>query len=1488
MRTTLPKFPLILPTGSRVTNGLHHDSRISLVLVRASDERGQRGVVEHVRRTNSAAAISLEGHAVVIELPPRLRGEDRALELAMEIRDELLMTDAGARVACASFALSSDEEAWLARERASVSVQAAEPGDVVVTRAFYGRLTALSSLSIEPVPATLDARFRVRRAGPGLTPPRVGRWVSEWNPGEIAQETNWIEAGFLALDRVAKARDLADEVHDNRHVGGAVVVVAEAWMGKTFSAHKLRDSLEASGARAYLTDFERTAWRFPDDRFLQAVGRSFWIVNAADEAHHRGVDMAEIGRQTAASKHLTTIVFLRPDSSLDRLQHALRGARCFWCRLLPLAREDARRELGLDGDGPAWERVLDIATSLAPSNSPRSYPELRAIQRATSRPTDLRAVRRAVLEERCRHRRLERVEAGPETDELLRVAARLAAITMTSGVRSFHFGDGPQGFDLRDVLRSPDANVAWSLRDTGILQEERRAWRFAATHLEEDLAAEGLRRLFEHDSDRAPPTATGAVLRNLLHDGVRTRADLGRVVERLRELLPAERLPPELGGEVEPALAASLLEGVCGALAAPTVRASWLSDPDLFDALASPGVERYVPAMLGAASTDAQRFFMLQLALKNRWRSCAPLAEAIALDESRPSGLRSLAAYVAALRAEGADVSPGLVALVQTIPADTDSDDLATMRAHVLCERLRGGFVSSRDALGLAANPSPRISDARGAVVDLIVERLDLPLAREIVDQVLGGHPRPVRAAVLRELATPAARLVIEQGSLDDDLPRFESLVHAAERFPESYSDALNQRLDASDSLRRTLYERLDIGAGRNSTFLIITRDSSWLVETLVPLTWYPPHAAGYLFRAWEWLSQQGDPSAAQARSLLERQGLWEETRRRTEETRRSAREWRIEADTRASRQVGVRVRLEQTLEELLSDGRGPNETVRMLGELIWGQRHFTRNVFGSLADLSEDVQRRIFARALMALRAANPSDVPSGRSLSVNQIREGATFRAAILHDDAWLDEEQARRWVGLGLATATSLDEGVEEVVRRCHGRAPLATRAALREELERWGPEGFVNLGRVPRTVLEDADVQGDLVLFVHDALQHRWRKAALEVARVLWSMPEQVFRGTFLAQDLLAGGDENLRREALGVWFACRPGSALGALLDEARDEHAVRTIFAVALVGAHSWESGIPDTWPIEVLGPVAELLATHIPRDESDAPDGCVADNHRLADLRDRAVSRLIREGATGRAALHLERVLSIEEYANWAGRFEGRRRVTTLLSGARHPRPTPAEAASVLRGELAIAHNAGDLALWVTHCLRAKRDRTDMILLYATEPEGARMPVAGEGPAKEPATSQQARKSRSPRKSQSRLHERHLQAFLRKELEGALVARGLSARCVVREPEEEGSDKPDLIVQVGDVQLPIEVKWSDHDDLSGRLVSQLVLRYMRRGDRPHGVYFVAWNGTPSRREAIREALDVASDHARVSHDKIVHVVVEDFRYSSPAPSDEG
>ena len=1419
--------------------------QVGLVAVKLSEPSTPvRDLLIESLRAGGFTDLEWENDLVVARRAPEVGPHDAILEAALRVRDAVASLGTSIGIACD--AAEDDAQSMtlaLARTRTVRRAVDAPSGTLVIGRPFYSGLRRTAGLSFEPLPG-LEARYRVSRGTSTMALPARGRWLMPRAASRPVVPPEAIDRGFLDLDKVPGRRDLAEVVADGAHAGGTVLILAEAAFGKTHCASWLHDHLLRSRHRVHYTDFESTSHsQWPSERFVRAVGPRTWIVNAADEADRKGYDLREIAERRADTQQLTTIVFCRPDEAMDQLVSAFREQGFASYALLPLDAASAAAELNLEP--AAFEKLRANAASIARLQVAFTFPELKALAEASREMPDLAALRHELLLQKCAHRRGRTPPTPlPSPEKLLEVASRLAAISIISGDKHlFHFGeDGAEGFDVRRVMSESDCAVAMRLEETSLVEVRGGSRRFALSHLEEDLAASAFKR------ERPLPAP---VLRNLLHDGLRVRADLARVADLVGETVPGAK--QVLDAPLDPKRALEILDAVLTSVGQVP---AWLDDQDVLSVLGAPEVEKAACERLGKPLPAGQVHVLLELALRHGWADAAPSAEQIACDASMSPEVRSTAVHVALL-ATG-DAPATLIALMESIPVDETDDDLANLRATIVSHRLRWGALQPVAAAAMAGRAKPRRHDSRSVLLTQIAEAIDLSLGREIIDQLRGSTPCTIAAR--DELGVPAARRVLSAERFEqEDLDRLLFIVSVRDRFATSLFDDVRARLARDRDARRALYEALDL-RGTRQVFLDVQEDAAWLVERLKQPPAFPDALASDLFLAAKHLLSKGDALGEIGKQLLQARGLWDAMEERFQRPAPWVQEHQEAQRKRREKRLREMLPLEDVIERLLTDKRGPTTQVHLLGDFVWGDRLNGRNVVGSFDDLSDEVQKRILDTAAHALTHATPTPLPEGREYSSHLIEEGEVFQRAALADDAWLTPDQVKRWLGATLATWTSSTKRIGDLIETCFTKAPKETRDAVIVELDRRAKDGYAPLDVVPRRMRWDGAFQEAVADFVRRAVRgpERSLDAAMDALAFLLDAAEGGVppAAGALVTELVRAPERELRWRALGVWFAHRPNDALAQVLSEATDEASVRAIFAPAAERRDLRRTG--GTWSLEVIGPAAVRLATHVPRTEHDRPDGVVRPHHMLAELRDHLIGRVFHAAVREpeRAAPYSDAICGLPKYQNWASYSAARETLRITLEKLRHPRPTPIQIAELLRGKLAVVHDARDLAEWVVAVLATDRDPTDSSLLYDDRPDGT---------------------GRYPRRLESSVH-----ALLRKDLVAGLGALGLPNVRVWREPLEHASKEPDFVISVSDIDVPIEVKWSVNDLLKG-LHDQLGRRYVgEHAPRSHGVYFVAWCGESSlakTRDELQARLELEAKKLRETMAVVAHIVVADLRH---------
>ncbi|MES1206671.1 MAG: hypothetical protein ABUS79_12110, partial [Pseudomonadota bacterium] len=369
----------------------------------------------------------------------RVLAAEQTLGAAAAIREAFRGADLTVTLACdlePAGADPSGAEYWVRRQRMERLVEQGG-GETICRR----EITAARALVLERLEVHLDATGAPAgtwRVVPGPTTAlavEIGRSVAPYVEGRP-------EGGQMR-------RDIAT-VASPTPATRIVLVLADAWVGKSHVARQLHKVLRDRRIAVWLTSFESQAPDWPDDEFLKGTKPRVWIVDAVDEAERRGVPIKRLGRDTTKRTSLTTLVFTRPDATLAEIERELGfnpddgpaddvERQKLW--LLPLDEEQSRRELA-DIAGAYLDDVLSAAKQF---DAPLTFAELgelaRRIQVGESHgQPELGAIREAVARHRCTRWRQGRPARAIGEDKLMEAARFLAAVAAFANEPNFHFG----------------------------------------------------------------------------------------------------------------------------------------------------------------------------------------------------------------------------------------------------------------------------------------------------------------------------------------------------------------------------------------------------------------------------------------------------------------------------------------------------------------------------------------------------------------------------------------------------------------------------------------------------------------------------------------------------------------------------------------------------------------------------------------------------------------------------------------------------------------------------------------------------------------------------------------------------------------------------------------------------------------------------------------------------------------------------------------
>ena len=1256
-----------------------------------------------------------------------------------------------------------------------------------------------------------------------------------------------------------------------------VLVLAEAWVGKSYVAQQLAKALRDRQIAVWFTSFESPAPDWPDDEFFRETTPRVWIVDAADEAERRAVSVTKL-RPSAGARALTTLVFTRPDATLPDVERVLGFtddarpadvAERQKFRLLPLDDDQIRRELA-DLGASKLDELLAVAKRL---DAPLTYAELRELARDPTR--DLGALRDAVARHRCTTWRAGRPAHATNDDRMLEAARFLAAVAALANERAFNFGEPmAAGFSVNSVIPEEFLSSAHLLRDTPGLVRVGDSYRFAATHLEEDLAAGFLARAIKKE---IRPLSVSA-LRGLLTDGQEPRPELARIVERAREALTdTERKALEQAlRPFEPGEALRRFRKVVEETRQGPPTSVWVPTFAQLKWLDAPPVRDEVRKLLSEAGEPSSvRGLALELAFVNGWVDLAPLATTIALSDGEVPRVRQLALELAAGDPRQLD---GLVEIFARVPRDTQDEGLAGLRAGLVQHLLKAQRLSPLEAARKCPPAAPHMFDRRSQAIADVGASLDGQAARAILDELDTSRgpaiPSTIDEAVRSDLGDGAVALFLV-GALHPTGQDVDRLVYVL-RSQSLERDSFRERekiQSAGDDVRRAVYRRLDL-EGEPSYLFLPDRDAEWLIGYAGSMSSLPENVGTDLFSSVRALENQDRSSHAErGREILRREGTWD----KLEAKLASAREWEARRpqwdEARARRVEEARktaLPIERVVDTILGDRRDVSVRLHALGDLFFGRRARGANVVGTFEDdLSEGQQRSIMEATWDALDQATPLPIPEGNAFPSGLLDEGHAFLAAALWKPDHLDAGLIARWLPAALFVATT-DSGsrVEELIERCFVVAPDETRRAVLEGIAREARGGHVNTHRVPGVLWRDARFLSGLISGVRalaDAKAHRALGHLLFDVLGAIDTSSATPEVRALLDDLAQSTDDAIRREAIAAWFYRWPEESVEQALkaiERVEDAAAILSPYA-SWAPRHESRSKRRDM-PAQVAGRIVSRLLSLVPVTSRFVGGrvGPIPDVDALAEWRDRLVQWCIEHRAEPELADAIAEIRRREPYAGWLSTSERDQRIGLALEAPPRPWPAPSQVAKIIEGTLALVRDAADLALLVAEIIALPWDPSLSTLLY--EQSGSEGPRHG--------------------------REDRLQVLLKSKLEEGLrkVQPPVQTK-LVREPNERTSDEPDFVVFTisPPLEVPIEVKWADNTGLIAGIRDQLGERYLREAGRTHGVFVVGWTGEPPDCAVLQGKLEAARSE-EAAKGLTIHIVCKDVSHPSVRPGTRG
>jgi hypothetical protein len=533
-------------------------------------------------------------------------------------------------------------------------------------------------------------------------------------------------------------------------------------------------------------------------------------------------------------------------------------------------------------------------------------------------------------------------------------------------------------------------------------------------------------------------------------------------------------------------------------------------------------------------------------------------------------------------------------------------------------------------------------------------------------------------------------------------------------------------------------------------------------------------------------------------------------------------------------------------------------------------------NVIGTWDDLDSDRQRRVLAECQHALLECDPTPLPNANSYSGSIVSESTCFArvADLCHESYVLDGVQIERWLQSTLAISTSYDDSL---VSRCHLADPVATERVLVKELNRclsFQPQSIFFLDTLPPAIWTEhlsgmfAEVAandsyalaGRTVLLRQLILRNR--RCVLPILTRWINEPNQDKR--IVAVDLLLPTDPEL------VWDEfCKQIQAGG--------KEAFLKMGHI-LAEPHGLNPAL-SSWKAELIEELHDMLMAAFPPNTDPVRESGVAFGYgpedAYRDLRNRLAPLLFSRGTEADRAALQRMAKKSKSTRDWYNHVKAQAAAGAVLEDLL-PEKTLAKQTMAPFPKVA---RLLDVAVY-----RLLRTVADLQAVIAEEI------VAIASDSKDHLSClYDPRKTRKAarRTGQRHLQEDALQAYFHCRLKDRLGGRVLDHGTKVilnREPLTIKDQRLDIKVQAlnlgGTVEtVVIELKWSDHPDVSTSLRTQLGEEYLVNARLTHGIYLVGWSIPGKWKDTSPRPADSSSIDA---WRRALTVQAEDFSRANP------
>jgi hypothetical protein len=854
------------------------------------------------------------------------------------------------------------------------------------------------------------------------------------------------------------------------------LVVAAPWIGKTFTAKRIYQSLASTpsheGEAQFLyhhpTDLE--AWVpgrppvppwWPD--WQGSDGRAAWIIDALDEGERRAQGglcpfLLELLARLSPEQRwrLRLVIFARendlrevaPDFESGLAEIFGRGF--FVARLLPLDAENARDLVRAEH----WDRILSLIESnalQAVAGYPAALQFLARQPRAALSVEDVwRGLLQQLLTEPHYHSRPFRTEPDRRFDS----SARIAAVLTLTGQEEIATSRGlhttiSQLFPVPEPpYRAATHAAANEALRSAMFQPTAEAYRFRHKNVREWMAAFGLAGLplaklrpalsATPASPAAPPS-----IRPELNDLARMLAKVHDVPEvhtwihETLQAMPSDLFAPSLH-EVRPLL--DRLEQ----LAEHGARPEWLDDPASLERLLVPDLDHELANRLAdGAKHTAARIMLVQIAAVLDLARALATAATIVPDLSQGEVLRSWCASALA-RSNRIDLLRALVPFVESAQPVTP-EGCAIVSTLITAFVTQGLWTAAQAFRNLPRAVDPRVIDATSTLPHVLKEHLTVAAAEEIVSG-LGAteierlnretEERSDRGSWRLEPRAEVYAAAVETlaGVRPVDPVRLRRLFPFAlsvmvHQFVHRHLvNSLAEALRASEISRRELFlaavaAQKEDPERRHLWFwthhLLAPEDLAWLEDRLLSLSNDLPELWSIAFH----LANGSDDDAVRQRVLaaVERNapGVITGHQAALEDQRERERQ---EQEREAQEEAGERPIEEIDRQLLALPGLGAQQRLWQLSWVNFSEDD-TRptNLVGSWAEVPAPLQRQVLDACAAALDSVAPTPIPPGSSYPRTLQYEAQAFVALrrLEPDRFELTAARIERWLPAVLRT-------------------------------------------------------------------------------------------------------------------------------------------------------------------------------------------------------------------------------------------------------------------------------------------------------------------------------------------------------------------------------------------------------------------------------------------------------------------------------------